>query len=89
MWRGYASLDEIGYVHNTVNHSRCFVDPVTGTHTNTIEGAWCGLKVFFSPQQRTRRDMEIKLAEYLWRRQNKGNLWSAFLDALRDTHYDE
>jgi transposase-like protein len=89
MWRGYASLGENGYIHNTVNHSRCFVDPATGTHTNTIEGAWCGLKLFFSPQQRTREDMVNKLAEYLWRRQNKGKLWSAFLDALRDTHYDE
>jgi transposase-like protein len=27
MWRGYASLGENGYVHNTVNHLRCFVDP--------------------------------------------------------------
>ncbi|KAG2196834.1 hypothetical protein INT46_001751 [Mucor plumbeus] len=33
-----------GYKHMTVNHSKNFKDPVTGVHTNTIEGRWNGLK---------------------------------------------
>ena len=28
----------LGYSHSTVNHSRHFKDPVTGIHSNTIEG---------------------------------------------------
>ncbi|KAG0438675.1 hypothetical protein DMUE_2939, partial [Dictyocoela muelleri] len=44
-WRGYVGLSEI-FNHQTVNHSQSFVDPITGIHTNTIEGTWSVLKVF-------------------------------------------
>ena len=88
LWRGYNTLCDYGYVHNTVNHSRSFVNPVSGTHTNSIEGAWSGLKQHLAPQQRTQEDMHNRLGEYLWRRQNKGRLWFAFIEALRNTNYD-
>jgi transposase-like protein len=89
LWKGYHSLDQHGFLHQTVNHSQCLVDPSSGVHTNTIEGAWNGLKMCLAPQHRTKEDMTNRLCEYLWRRQNKGNLWNAFLCALRDTHYEE
>ncbi|CAI6344651.1 unnamed protein product [Macrosiphum euphorbiae] len=34
-WRAYSTLKDIGYHHETVNHSEFFVDPTTGTRTNT------------------------------------------------------
>ncbi|GFT20380.1 DDE_Tnp_IS1595 domain-containing protein [Trichonephila clavipes] len=36
-WKSYDCLAEENYVHLTVNHSYCFIDPVTQWHTNTIE----------------------------------------------------
>lgn len=88
LWKGYSSLDLEGFHHGTVNHSKCFVDPNTGVHTNSIEGAWSALKMHFAPRQRTKDDIENRLGEYLWRRQNKNTLWQSFLNALSQTHYD-
>ncbi|GBM61044.1 hypothetical protein AVEN_264372-1 [Araneus ventricosus] len=48
------SLSEEGYVHNTVNHSKNFKDPITGIHTKKIEGAWSAIKAQFR-SQRTKR----------------------------------
>lgn len=44
-WKGYNGLDDIGYIHETVNHSINFKS-VTGVCTNSIEGHWRTLKMF-------------------------------------------
>lgn len=33
-------LKHMHYKHTWVNHSKNFKDPVTGAHTNSIEGCW-------------------------------------------------
>jgi hypothetical protein len=44
-WRGYAGIEQIGYSHSMVNHSRNFVDPDDRTiYTQTIERLWRTLK---------------------------------------------
>lgn len=43
-WRPYRTLSDFGYNHMTVNHSRWFVDPRTGAHTQHIERAWRTVK---------------------------------------------
>jgi hypothetical protein len=89
LWRGYSRIhQELGLMHFTVNHSETFVDHTTGTHTNTIEGTWNGLKICIAPRNRTRDGIETHLAEFQWRRKHKNSRWEAFIDQLRDIHYD-
>lgn len=89
MWRAYSSIEiELGMTHYTVNHSRNFTDPITGVHTNTIEGTWNGLKKAIVPRSRVREGIEERLFEFQWRRKNAQNLWNAFINILKDTHFD-
>jgi transposase len=44
-WRAYNKLTELGYTHETVNHSKEFKS-VTGVCTNFIEGHWKCLKQY-------------------------------------------
>ena len=37
-------LGGLGNIHLSVNHSKNFVDPDSGAHTNTIEGVWALVK---------------------------------------------
>ena len=40
----YFTLSQEGYTHRTVKHKECYVNPLDGTHTNTIENFWTHLK---------------------------------------------
>ena len=72
-------------MHFTVNHSENFVDPLTGVHTNTIEGTWCSLKMCISPRNRTKTGIENFIAEYQWRKLHKNDRWEAYLNFKRNT----
>lgn len=88
MWRGYQNLDNLGLSHVTVNHSQHFLDPVTGGCTNHAEGLNSGLKRKIPVRNRVENGIEFHLGEYIWRRQNSCRLFDAFVDALRDIHYE-
>lgn len=80
LWKGYNNLKNIGYKHMTVNHSKNFIDPVTGVHTNTIEGTWNGLKQSIIPRNRNKKDIALYLKEYQWRKKNREyDIWRKFL----------
>jgi hypothetical protein len=77
------------FSHVRVNHGRGFVDKNNGQTTNRIESTWKGLKSKISKRDRRYGEtLGYKIAEYIWRRQNKNSLWKGFLDVIRDTHFE-
>jgi transposase-like protein len=88
-WRGYSGVTTLpGIEHYTVNHSRNFVNPITGVCTNTVEGVNSGLKRKIAVRNRVRDGIEGHLGEYVWRKKNSKCLWSAFIKAISDSHYE-
>jgi transposase-like protein len=89
LWKGYNRLCEDGtFEHMTVNHSKNFKNPITGVHTNTIEGTWNGLKMQIKPRNRTKEHIDDHLWEFIWRKKNADNLWIGFINALREISYE-
>ena len=43
-WSPYLVLGNLGFNHRAVNHSDSLACPLTGAHTNTIEGLWALVK---------------------------------------------
>ena len=89
-WRGYGFLENHeSYEHQTVNHSQNFKDPVTGVHTNSIEGTWAALKSKISKRYRCKNGLTDHLFAFIWRRQNEGSLWNGLIKALSDYEFIE
>jgi hypothetical protein len=87
-WRGYTQLSNMGFTHMTVNHSKNFLDPITQTHTNGIEATWSAIKRAIAIRNRNKDSVEGKVLTFIWIRQNRENLWDAFITAMASTHFD-
>lgn len=67
-WAAYRGLNGLGYFHLTVNHSRNFVNPVNGAHTQSVESMWGRAKRKFRRMHGTSMPLRpTYLAEYVWR----------------------
>ena len=62
--------------------------PKYSNHTNSIEGTWNALKMKVPIRNRTEEMVEGHLFEFIWRRQQKYNLWIGFLNALKKVHFE-
>ena len=81
-WKPYSSISSLPecYTHKTVNHSKEYV-AADGTCTNTIEGSWRHMKRSL-PLSVRQSKYDGYLAEFLWRRSNKGK--DLFLTFVKD-----
>ena len=68
-WRAYAQIQSsLNLQHSTVNHSRNFVDPSSGVHTQAIEGYWSRVKAKLKRMRGTTPEMlPGYLDEFMWR----------------------
>ena len=61
-WKAYYKLAEHldleDVVHFPVNHSKNYVEPDTGAHTQTIEGLWGHMKDFLPTRGMRPQDLE-------------------------------
>jgi len=83
LWCGYNGLAQRGFIHETVNHSENYVNPITGYHTQGIERAWRTAKDYISYAKWNRRLLQSHLDEAAWRMKHANNLphlLSTFLD---------
>ena len=90
-WRAYGGIPDLpgyNFKHGTVCHDRHFKDPVTGVHTNTIEGRWARVKAAIPCRVYNLLTLQEYLSEYVWRHHNKGRIWNAFLECLAQIRYD-
>jgi len=79
------------YYHETVNHSKNFVDPISGAHTQKIERLWRELK---RTKHRyygvARNHTDLHLAEFLWRYRNikdKSQSFNKTIELLKETKF--
>ena len=71
-WSSYRHISHLGLDHHTVNHSRNFVNPQNGVHTQTVESLWNRLKRFFRRRGLTNRSkLDEYLAEFYYRENNE------------------
>jgi len=84
-WQGYNGLMAAGYIHERVNHSQHFVNPITGVHTNNIEARWAACKATMKKRYGVRRHLlPGYLDEYMWRaRHPRPDTLDAILDVMR------
>ena len=87
-WAAYESIGtKLKMDHVTVDHSKNFKDAITGAHTNHAEAMWYALKRKIPNNERNPDKIDNYIFEFMWRRQNKNNVWEAFLKCLVDVSY--
>ncbi|KAI4293474.1 hypothetical protein PAPHI01_2748, partial [Pancytospora philotis] len=82
MWRGYIGAAKLFAAYETVNHSLHFRDPVTGVHTNTIEGNWAAVRAQTPVRSRTRRLVWLYLLRFMLRREYPKNYTEELIKLL-------
>ena len=93
-WKAYNLIDQQPhpqmFLHQTVNHSQNFVDPVTGAHTQHIERLWRELKRINQKYEGIpESQIASHLAEFIFRRNEIKNNdpWNVAINLVRNTTF--
>ena len=86
-WSSYNDLQNRAFLHQTVNHTLHFVDPVTGVHTNTCEGMWHHIK----RKMDSHNELESGFFDFVFRRRFNAcsgtdqiqNAFDAYIEVLK------
>jgi len=81
-WKGYCGLENLGYIHKTVNHKHNYVDPMTGCHTNTIEGNWNGVKCGIPKKHYNKKGIKFYLYLFMLQRNLPEDVFFTLLNYL-------
>jgi hypothetical protein len=80
-WKGYIDLNTLGFFHFTVNHSKNFVNPITGVHTQRIENLWCMVKKSIRRRCLTNTiDFSLYFIEYCFKKKYCEVVFETFLN---------
>ncbi|XP_068250359.1 myosin heavy chain, clone 203-like [Palaemon carinicauda] len=89
-WPAYSTLNSHGFVHSTINHQRHYVNPNTGTHTQSIERSWLDAKIKILRTMRgtAKHVLQSLLDEDCYRmmRKESEDLYSDFLNDIREVY---
>ncbi|KAE8741223.1 hypothetical protein FOCC_FOCC013257 [Frankliniella occidentalis] len=67
-WSAYSKLSSEGFILYVVNHSKNFVDPETGAHTQTCERQWRDVRGIIPRFGRREKNFPGYLAEYQFKK---------------------
>ena len=87
-WRAYANIQrDLGFIHRTVNHSRHFVDPQTGVHTQAIESYWNRQKQRFKRMNGCqRKNLGSYLTQFMWLERNRAATFENFCKIISEKY---
>ena len=82
--KSYDCLSQLGFVHETVNHSVNYVDAVTGAQTQVVKKAWLDGKSWYRHSRGNLTLRQSHLDENSWRKlrnleKNEGTLFKILL----------
>ena len=87
-WKAYAGISKVNnYEHRTVNHSKFFVNPLTGAHTQQIESLWSQMKRMMREERTMNSQLfESYLPEFMWRKKFHSKPFSHFLSCIKEQY---
>lgn len=84
-WKSYVGIEQYGYSHRTVNHSKEFVNQEdNNVHTQNVECFWSKVKRDYRRRigRMSPTMLDSYLVEYMWRQSTEGDLFENFMKVV-------